>query len=1080
MTDAPKSPKWTTAGRRRISQALQTDHFSLSGQDVSFSPYVAATNGATSVIDLIGPIVIGEGCLIVTGYQDFLSALSIIMDIRPGIAYEEPDTIRILFGTNTDNLRYLTGPRRPLPEHVHRHFMSQTGVFARDMRDLKAVQAIDAIVSGAIRIRVFDEDKAKEDLGRSPGMMHANLFINDEFAVAGSANFSQRGMSSNIEFNDRVLSGQVQAGRTDPYEARRDAAETFWKWGREWHTEATEILSQLLRSVSPEQALHRVVSGMQDFHPWRPVSARMGVVEEDLVYAASQSVYEYGLAHVEVPGGASKTIVGQALSTIVSDMYERCIMRDDDGAIRRHGSVSLVSPLALNAWREGRRGPMRIIPSPSNATAASDLMEEIGSAAGLILDGAEHAVGRVFPDGGSRGALTAADGRWVVGLANELPGGLALESAIGLLETAGTLFFPQEAIDEVGRTIAPLTLSVSAKRQKRTPAKAENAQREGLKSVASILCRSAKAEPIKLVPTRREVPLSSAQKDALAQVENLIIQVMDGQSADFKSGEQVAFQVRSDLRRLFSGLSTSIEALRSEWSASLGARLKNPLSVDDTCQQINQGMLPIFGGPDAEAGSGTVDQIESIIFDKALSGLDAARAKLCGDLILNSGRSVILVETHAEVSCIANRMCDLMDSRVFAYCPKDLTPSAGNDVVAAGDMVGKRVGFIDCLDHFSELSTSSSNETSVLVMRMEDAEHCDFNGIDAFVTFSSPACLKTMSSIRAAMLRVASRGDGRALRLHCISHKPTPTPSMRKASNKAFKEASIASGAGVLSADLTDICELFHLMTNEPRRSPDGSLSDRISSLGSRLRHPTASNPEKFTTGGWGADFCYLKGASQPFTAFFLDGNTGRRGDSFMPPRIVLIQHTPVGDVVVRNQTDALDVIERCYMQHILTDEDPVRGDQDVRTDGVTLEVIGKHLSEISHWDIRPERVAVLAKSLAEFLSDRRLGCDGETVLGDLSLASLELLAERWATCLGASWVRAKVDAADRLECRSLVDGIVGIARVEEIFKSRTGWELDTIRADMSEFVEDLRFSDREKSKTIQDRVAVILRAEPY
>ncbi|MFZ3585431.1 hypothetical protein ACOI1H_25450, partial [Loktanella sp. DJP18] len=116
MTEEKKIPNWASCGSRKIPDTPSFRDFSLSTQDVSFLPYVSATNGSTSVIDLIGPIVIGDGCLIVTGYQDFLSALSIIMEVRPGIIHEDPDSIRILFGTNTDNLKYHTGPRQALPD----------------------------------------------------------------------------------------------------------------------------------------------------------------------------------------------------------------------------------------------------------------------------------------------------------------------------------------------------------------------------------------------------------------------------------------------------------------------------------------------------------------------------------------------------------------------------------------------------------------------------------------------------------------------------------------------------------------------------------------------------------------------------------------------------------------------------------------------------------------------------------------------------------------------------------------------------------------------------------------------------
>jgi hypothetical protein len=55
---------------------------------------------------------------------------------------------------------------------------------------LHAVLAYDAIASGAISLRIFDADLARERLGRSHAMLHSKLYVSDSGALAGSANFS--------------------------------------------------------------------------------------------------------------------------------------------------------------------------------------------------------------------------------------------------------------------------------------------------------------------------------------------------------------------------------------------------------------------------------------------------------------------------------------------------------------------------------------------------------------------------------------------------------------------------------------------------------------------------------------------------------------------------------------------------------------------------------------------------------------------------------------------------------------------------------------------------------------------------
>ncbi|MFZ3584810.1 hypothetical protein ACOI1H_22045 [Loktanella sp. DJP18] len=945
------------------------------------------------------------------------------------------------------------------------------------MRDLKAVQAREAILSGAIRIRVFDEAKAEASLGRFPGMMHANLFINDEFAVAGSANFSRRGMSNNIEFNDRVLSGQSKAGHRDPHEARREAGETFWAWGRDWRTEALEILSHLLRHVSPDQAMRRLTSGMQDFQPWRPISARMGSEEEDLVFAASQTIYEHGAALVEVPAGSSKGIVGRAIAAIVSDMYERCIMHDDGAPSRRHGTVSLVSPLALEAWKRGRRGPMRIMTPGSDFRDGSELMDELKASAGIVLDSIESDVSRILPGGTRRSLMTQAAGGWTVGLSHQLPGGLLLEGALDILETAGALHLPQAAIDEIGMAAAPLALTQSAKRPKRTQAKAEAAQGEVFNALGAVLCRSTAQDAHKIRIERREIELLPFQFDLLDQIDAELGAILDTHIVDVRAGDPAALAVRSGFHRIAAGLMTSVEALRIEWQVGLGGRLKRPAGDAGLATLSNQAMLPMFGEPIPVSEPRGVEAIEALIMDRSMSGFDTARIKTCLSIISHTKRCVILVDTAFEVSCIADELSEACDARVFGFGGCRMGDKSEGDVIGGGKTVGHRTCDIERFDELSDF-VSDGASSGILVLPMSAAAYCEFRGIDAFIGFASPESLKVLAGVHAAIVRsTIGEADGIGI-LYCISAKPAPNAAERKLASKSFREAVLAGSEGSIGCDLVDIAEVMALLVQDQPTPAIASTSGRLRAIMSRLPALPGDGNAKSTPGGWGAEFALLRGAATPFTAFFLSGKTGRRGEDFMPPRIVLVRETAAGFEIVRNQVDALDTIASCYTQHAKGGHNVVSSP--LEKDEATLETIGEHLAAISHWDIRPERVAVLCCSLAEFLVERRLTCEGASVLGDLSLPSLELLSERWGVHLGPSWVKAKKDAADRLEHRSLVDGLIGIGRIEDVMRSRPSWETDGIRSDMREFVDDLLFADREKSKTVQDRVAVILRGDRF
>ena len=108
---------------------------------------VWATNGDRSVQILVEGVLNGANALVVTGYQDFLSAMSIILRVRTSIVSEPPKTIRILFGTNTDNQTSMDGGGRELSEEAREHFLETRGLSLRSLDELRAVLAYDAIAN---------------------------------------------------------------------------------------------------------------------------------------------------------------------------------------------------------------------------------------------------------------------------------------------------------------------------------------------------------------------------------------------------------------------------------------------------------------------------------------------------------------------------------------------------------------------------------------------------------------------------------------------------------------------------------------------------------------------------------------------------------------------------------------------------------------------------------------------------------------------------------------------------------------------------------------------------------------------
>jgi hypothetical protein len=135
-----------------------------------------ADNASRPVHELLTPLLQQPPCLIVTGYQDFLSSLSIIFDAVPDLLDNPPGSYRFVFGSNTETRQTIGGRSGSIDEEARRHFLGSRGFSVLDLADLRAVLAVEAIERGIIQFRIFDQDLARDQVGRRPAMLHAKLF----------------------------------------------------------------------------------------------------------------------------------------------------------------------------------------------------------------------------------------------------------------------------------------------------------------------------------------------------------------------------------------------------------------------------------------------------------------------------------------------------------------------------------------------------------------------------------------------------------------------------------------------------------------------------------------------------------------------------------------------------------------------------------------------------------------------------------------------------------------------------------------------------------------------------------------
>ncbi|MBC2835149.1 hypothetical protein [Paragemmobacter straminiformis] len=420
-----------------------------------------ADNRHKTVRTLVHEVLSSPACLIVTGYQDFLSALTIILESVPDIASRPPGSIRIVFGTNSDSSRTVGGAGRSVSDEARSHFLGARGLAVSDLADLRAILALEAIERGAISFRAFDANKAAETLGKRPTMLHAKLYVSKERVLSGSANFSNAGMRSNLEFIDDV------SDYPDLAKARRESAEAFWKMGEDWTETALEILRGLIRLVSAEEAAARSYVEMTGFIPWmvggltsagRPPQP----FQAELVYEAAGTIYEHGFAFVEAPTGAGKTDIGKHLAVVLPVTHGETVLSTGERADqRRLGTLALVPASVHGNWEKNSSSNLSLIKHSHLSKKAreeeaemNEINRKIQSSASMIVDESHRMSSRYLAPSARSIVFEQSPAIWTACLSATLMGNQGLDGLLAFHEKRSSIYVPPQITSRINEHMA--------------------------------------------------------------------------------------------------------------------------------------------------------------------------------------------------------------------------------------------------------------------------------------------------------------------------------------------------------------------------------------------------------------------------------------------------------------------------------------------------------------------------------------------------------------------------------------------------------------------------------------------------
>ena len=1087
--------------------------------DSAVAPKVG-TNIDHPVINLYRPHITSGDCLIVTGYQDFLSSLAVLMKEVKDLRDPEANTdirIRISFGVDTANSRRL-GKSKPVTEEMKLYWLEKSGLQVEDDDDLLAVLAKRAIHSRKIELRVFDPGLAQKHLGiTGDRRMHAKIVASRLGAVSGSANFSKSGLYSNIEYADGLDAGshELQVERTR-------AAEQIWDVSADWTDEALEILDRLIKPATAEDAMARMISEQKGFEPWLTGGRReitghtLYGYQQELTYEACSITYDHGIAFVEAPTGSGKTEIGCHLAEALSETFSRVIPRSPVHGVARKNAAVIAPPKVIPSWKKHSTNSLEAI---ANTSLAKQHLRGAGddSKTGLRLDqfgvliiDESHTVTPGFEQASQMAAaVELAPPSWNVCLSATLLGNRDVDWLAHMQEKRASIFMtpdyiqamgelferemqsspdifdqkaplavlsePETALSRQARTeLSELISPFLARRQRRCIGEEEDRSKHGYPKLAN------HGRP-------KTLKLTKPQKARLDEIVALCNELAPGGrvTAVEKSRfghvkTQQSTQDQLHIRNLLNIL--RVNAAQAAWEMSHGVIGKWLREFEQGSKSgrraTHPGQANMFGllGIDALAVPEKCDALAQKLNSQTLRELDEKRYDACHRIQQHMDRVVFLAERTDTLEIFAEALSRRGHHTNFVV---------GNQT--KGDERAVKAIFGSGPDGFRRITHGKSVESYF----RPGGKNAPDGPASVFLTYKMAEGINLQSADTLVLLGVTSnlkeliQGLGRIDRIdsqfgivnyHLVDFPVGQFASDDKVANRIANYRTLAGEElidavqEVGSEDAEVILESVIRYLGSTRRMRDNNFHDVLARTKDKIspaRYGLISKAR--IEGTWGAELALLS-ARESFTGLHLKGVD--KPTNFFPPRLLLLRPSETGLLLERGQLTCAKTLESAYERtKSLGLEQKRMTEEDLAS---SLETISGQLGRLIEWDLRPARVESLMKACAEFMSRRTdEDTDDQEMFGHLSLPAIEMICESWSRLLDPYWEQAKQEVRDSFAYEDLPKGYIAIQAILQKLEGDIPGA-DEVHGKMAKVIEEAELLSRDHEPEIGRRVSVV------
>ncbi|PSM48492.1 helicase [Chroococcidiopsis sp. CCALA 051] len=273
--------------------------------------------------------------LIITGYTSVAKLVDFLAD-----CYEHLDTF--------ERIRILLGNEPTFTQQ--QEFRLKHHSFSQQIKDYWLERGISIRLCGKIiaAIELLKTETASVRIsGHSRRLIHAKIYKGDRGITLGSSNFSYSGLRHQIEGNTRFT--QQEATR---FQEASLLAENIWNLGKDYKSELIDLLKQLLREVSWQEALARACAELLEGE-WAKRYVKFSHFDDDLPLWLSQEqgiaqalwvIANVGSVLVADATGSGKTRMGAHLLQGVMNRIWGI------GRMRQNIPVLICPPNVIDSW----------------------------------------------------------------------------------------------------------------------------------------------------------------------------------------------------------------------------------------------------------------------------------------------------------------------------------------------------------------------------------------------------------------------------------------------------------------------------------------------------------------------------------------------------------------------------------------------------------------------------------------------------------------------------------------------------------------------------------------------------------